>query len=229
LKKGSSDTAVTVTGTALDQKVEGTGSIEGDRLTLRLTLQVKRLELKVDLAMPREEYEFEADRMRGTAADAQGTERAVELTRKATDLEGTWREGSESSLSFAEPVLDWHDGKLQVRMDVTGYIFGRPGKGNVESWGRNLTGGFKATDYSHHNQYLDAHLWDADYEKSYRRDCPKEGWWASDRLFLSLEMCRDGSFLAGTVKPNDGRQIEAHVQLARSIGGSSRRAMRSYL
>jgi hypothetical protein len=229
-EKGPSN-AITVTGTALDEKVKGTGSVEGERLKLRLTLQVKRLELTVDLGMPGGEYDYQSDEMSGTASDADGTERSVKLSRMGTDVQGTWREGSESSLSFAEPILDWYDGEQQVRLDVKGYIFGRQGKGTVKSWGRNITGTLKATDFSHHNEYLNAHLWARNYKKSYQRDCPKEGWWASDALGLSLKMCPDGSFLAGTVTPfgrDDDHEIEVHVQLGRG-NASTGSAPRSYL
>ena len=92
-----------------------------------------------------------------------------------------WHEGSESSLSFGEPVLDWFDGKQAVRLDVTGYIFGRQGKGTFQSWlGRHVSGTFRAEDYSHHNAFLDKHLLNHKWKELYERECPKEGWWAAE-------------------------------------------------
>lgn len=65
----------TVTGTALNQKVQGDGTIEGDRLKIRLMLEVKRIALTLNLAMPTCESDWDADRLTGTASDGTGADR----------------------------------------------------------------------------------------------------------------------------------------------------------
>jgi hypothetical protein len=231
-RRASGSDRIDVTGTALNQKVQGHGTIEGARLKIRVMLQVKRIELTLDLAMPTCGSDSDADRLTGTASDGTGADRLAQFSRLAVDVEGTWQEGNESSLSFEQPVLDWFDGKQEVRLGVTGYIFGRQGKGTLQSWhGRHVSGIFRAEDYSHHNDFLDKHLFNHNWKELYERVCPKEGWWAAETLYLKLDVSADGSLMAGTVKPmgrrDDSEQIETHVHLVRRARQDSARAPQS--
>jgi hypothetical protein len=221
-KVSGNSRAIRVEGDALDQKVQGEGSIDGDKISVRLKLLTERKELNLELRMTAD-VQCEGDVLSGSARDGDGVARNVRFYRLAPHLEGEWREDSENYLSFSDGRLDWRDGRQEVRASVTGRIFGRSGTGELElgqgslsvniARGRRVIGGFDATDFSHRNQYLSSHLFDHDWEKWYVRNCPKEGWWGSKYLFLALEMSADGSFLAGTVEPRqEGITARLHLQ-----------------
>jgi hypothetical protein len=219
LRFGKSGAQIEVDGTALDQKVRGQGAVEGDRLKLKLFLQSERIEVVLDLKLPTSDVL--ADYLSGTASKA-GEEREAVFHRLGADPEGSWREGEESSLTFSAPVLDWLDGEQKVQAKVSGAIFGRAGAGQLTMSARHVFGTLEAADWSHYNRALDRRPFMR--QESYERDCPREGWWGTDTLFLSLNIGPDGTFMAGRVGPlrrRDGKKIESHVHLERVVRSAS--------
>jgi hypothetical protein len=191
-----------VKGDAFDQKVHGQGSIDGDKITIRLTLLADEKELDLDLWIALE-GSLKGDLISGSFRGDDGIVRDFSLHRFAPDVEGTWEENGATFLSFSNIRLDWYDGKQQVRADVTGSVFGRSGEGVFDLsgfQGRSIFGKLESTDDSHREQYGGS-LLNPHSEKWYIRECPKEGWWAANSVYLHLTMSSDGRLLDGTVKP----------------------------
>jgi hypothetical protein len=72
--------AIRVEGEALDQKVRGEGSIDGDKITIRLELLTERKELDLDLQI---EEKYGSDLLSGSCRDCDGVVRDVHLRRWA--------------------------------------------------------------------------------------------------------------------------------------------------
>jgi hypothetical protein len=239
-KASAQGRAIKVEGEAREQKADGTGLIDGNKVTIRLKLLAVGEEVDLDLRAIGD-ADSEGDVLTGHAVDPDGIARHVRLYRLAPDAEGTWWEVGQTRLSFSCGRLDWRGGKQQVRASVAGRIFGRSGKGEVElgqrslgtklAAGRRIYGYLYATDWSHRERYeTDRHgewlsrLQAGDYfagqriKDAYQRECQREGWWANDKIRLELEMSADGTFLAGAViAVQDQKEIVTRVHLQRVL------------
>jgi hypothetical protein len=234
-RSGSSSRPIAVTGTAFKEDVEGSGTFENNRIKIAIQLRTSGRKIGLEL------WFMAPDWINGKATGESGETRDTKFTRIAVDAEGAWQDGRGSALTFGPPKLDWHEGEQRVQAEVTGYVFGRWGKGRFSFYGSGASGSFEATDYTFYNRYLkDAFarnhmLSERDLRSSYRRDCPREGWWANDVLFIGLRFSRDGSSASGTVKPSDVTQriddlvqtgrdtqdaIEEPIHLTRTGGGA---------
>jgi hypothetical protein len=237
-KASAQGRAIKVEGEAREQRAEGTGLIDGKKVAIHLKLLAVGEELDLDLRAIGD-ADNEGDVLTGHALGPDGIARNVRLHRLAPDAEGTWWEVGQTRLSFSRGRLEWHSGKQQVRASVTGRIFGRSGKGEVElgqgSFGANRAAGrcvhgyLDATDWSDWERYENdrngewrSRLQAGDYfagqriKNSYKRECQREGWWANDKIQLDLEMSADGTFLAGAViAVQDQKEIITRVHLRR--------------
>jgi hypothetical protein len=235
IEKGANAEAVHVEGEALEQLVKGDGNVDGDNLALRLKLIRERIELTLNLKI-RSYGSFAY--MEGDATDAQGSVRPVKFSLLAADVQGTWKDET-TSLSFSKGRLGWlTDNIRHSEVDVSGRVFGRNGRtekaGSIGILRRHVSGFLDATDFSHFNQFENAHRGHYGVPRSrrslvpmYAEQCPKEGWWGSISVYISFDVSEDGSSMDGTVTPGSWGMPEWDSHARIEIG--ERKHLKQYL
>jgi hypothetical protein len=234
----SSSWPIAVSGKAFDEEAEGSGTVDSHGIQIAIQLQATRRKFGLELQFSGENW------IGGKATDDKGESKGVQFTRIAVDAEGAWQHPSgASSLTVGAPTCEPFEGEPRVQADVTGDIFRRGGRGRLTFFGDAASGLFEATDFAFYNQYLkdafarDHLIEERDLRHRYRRDCPREGWWGNDVLFMALRFSRDGRVAFGTVRPSDVAEkigdlmeeghdlqkgIEEPIHLNWTVGGSTR-------